>query len=98
VINQPAAFPWTWPWVSGGCREDGLWKSLARNRPGKTTVALHVIAEAQKRVACYCAFVDAGTPSIPTYAANLGANIDELLVSQPDTGEQALGDRRGAGA
>lgn len=56
---------------------------------GKTTVALHVIAEAQKRGG-YCAFVDAEHALDPTYAANLGANIDELLVSQPDTGEQAL--------
>ncbi len=56
---------------------------------GKTTVALHVIAEAQKRGG-YCAFIDAEHALDPTYAARLGVNIDELLVSQPDTGEQAL--------
>ena len=56
---------------------------------GKTTVALHVIAEAQKRGG-YCAFIDAEHALDPTYAANLGVNIDDLLVSQPDTGEQAL--------
>ena len=56
---------------------------------GKTTVALHVIAEAQKRGG-YCAFIDAEHALDPAYAANLGVNIDDLLVSQPDTGEQAL--------
>jgi recombination protein RecA len=56
---------------------------------GKTTVALHVIAEAQKRGG-YAAFIDAEHALDPHYAAKLGVNIDELLVSQPDTGEQAL--------
>ena len=56
---------------------------------GKTTVALHVIAEAQKRGGV-AAFIDAEHALDPVYARNLGVNIDELLVSQPDTGEQAL--------
>ncbi len=56
---------------------------------GKTTVALHVIAEAQKRGG-YAAFIDAEHALDPQYATNLGVNLDELLVSQPDTGEQAL--------
>ncbi len=56
---------------------------------GKTTVALHVIAEAQKRGG-YAAFIDAENALDPQYATNLGVNLDELLVSQPDTGEQAL--------
>ncbi len=56
---------------------------------GKTTVGLHVIAEAQKQGG-YCAFIDAEHALDAGYAANLGVNIDELLVSQPDTGEQAL--------
>jgi recombination protein RecA len=56
---------------------------------GKTTVALHVVAEAQKRGG-FAAFIDAEHALDPQYAANLGVNIDELLVSQPDTGEQAL--------
>ncbi len=56
---------------------------------GKTTVALHVIAEAQKRGG-FAAFVDAEHALDPQYATNLGVNLDELLVSQPDTGEQAL--------
>jgi recombination protein RecA len=56
---------------------------------GKTTVALHVIAEAQK-TGGYAAFIDAEHALDPAYARKLGVNIDELLVSQPDTGEQAL--------
>lgn len=56
---------------------------------GKTTVALHIIAEAQKRGG-YAAFIDAEHALDPQYAINLGVNLDELLVSQPDTGEQAL--------
>lgn len=56
---------------------------------GKTTVGLHVIAEAQKRGG-YCAFIDAEHALDAVYASNLGVDIDELLVSQPDTGEQAL--------
>jgi recombination protein RecA len=56
---------------------------------GKTTLTLQVIAEAQK-VGKTCAFVDAEHALDPIYAEKLGVNIDELLVSQPDTGEQAL--------
>ncbi len=56
---------------------------------GKTTVALHVIAEAQ-REGGYAAFIDAEHALDPTYAEKLGVNLEELLVSQPDTGEQAL--------
>jgi recombination protein RecA len=56
---------------------------------GKTTLALHVIAEAQKEGG-YAAFVDAEHAFDPRYAKNLGINTDELLVSQPDSGEQAL--------
>jgi recombination protein RecA len=56
---------------------------------GKTTLALHIIAEAQ-RVGGSCAFVDAEHALDPAYARSLGANIDDLLISQPDTGEQAL--------
>jgi len=56
---------------------------------GKTTVALHVIAEAQKQGGV-AAFVDAEHALDPIYASRIGVNIDELLISQPDTGEQAL--------
>ncbi|MHB8171630.1 MAG: recombinase RecA [Thermincolia bacterium] len=56
---------------------------------GKTTVALHIIAEAQKNGGI-AAFIDAEHALDPIYARNLGVDIDNLLVSQPDTGEQAL--------
>ena len=56
---------------------------------GKTTVALHVVAEAQKAGGT-CAFVDAEHALDPTYAGKLGVNVDEMLISQPDAGEQAL--------
>jgi recombination protein RecA len=56
---------------------------------GKTTLALHVIAEAQ-RAGGTCAFVDAEHALDPKYAETLGVNIEDLLISQPDTGEQAL--------
>ncbi|GJL98975.1 MAG: protein RecA [Methyloligella sp.] len=56
---------------------------------GKTTLALHVVAEAQKKGGV-CAFVDAEHAVDPVYAKKLGVNIDDLLISQPDTGEQAL--------
>ncbi len=56
---------------------------------GKTTLALHVIAEAQKAGGT-CSFVDAEHALDPGYAKKLGVNIDELLIAQPDTGEQAL--------
>ncbi|HSK39066.1 MAG TPA: recombinase RecA [Arenibaculum sp.] len=56
---------------------------------GKTTLALHAIAEAQKQGGT-CAFVDAEHALDPSYARKLGVNIDEMLISQPDAGEQAL--------
>ena len=56
---------------------------------GKTTLTLHAIAEAQKKGG-QAAFIDAEHALDPVYARNLGVNVDELLVSQPDTGEQAL--------
>ena len=56
---------------------------------GKTTLALHAIAEAQKRGGT-CAFLDAEHALDPTYARKLGVDVDNLLISQPDAGEQAL--------
>ena len=56
---------------------------------GKTTLALHCIAEAQKRGGT-CAFIDAEHALDPTYARKLGVDVDNLLISQPDAGEQAL--------
>lgn len=56
---------------------------------GKTTLALHAIAEVQKKGG-RCAFIDAENAIDPIYARNLGVNIDELILSQPDSGEQGL--------
>ena len=56
---------------------------------GKTTVALHVVAEAQK-LGGTAAFIDAEHALDPVYASSIGVNMDEVYISQPDTGEQAL--------
>ena len=56
---------------------------------GKTTLALHIVAEAQK-AGGYAAYIDAEHAVDPEYSKNLGVNTEELLISQPDTGEQAL--------
>src|SRR2546425_4972994 len=56
---------------------------------GKTTLALHCLAEAQKKGGT-CAFIDAEHALDPIYARKLGVNVDDLLISQPDAGEQAL--------
>jgi len=56
---------------------------------GKTTLAMHVVAEAQ-RMGGICAFIDAEHAVDPVYARQIGVDVDELLISQPDTGEQAL--------
>ncbi len=56
---------------------------------GKTTITLHAIAQAQK-MGGVCAFIDAEHALDPSYAANIGINVDDLIVSQPDYGEQAL--------
>ena len=64
-------------------------KSSAQNPPGKTTLCLHIIAEAQKKGGV-AAFVDADHALDPSWAKRLGVSLKDLLVSQPDTGEQAL--------
>lgn len=56
---------------------------------GKSTLAMHVVAEAQRNGGT-CAYIDAEHAMDPVYAANIGVDVDELLISQPDTGEQAL--------
>ncbi len=73
----------------GGLPRGRIIEIFGPESSGKTTVALHVIAEAQKNGG-FAAFIDAEHALDPLYAKRLGVNIDELLVSQPDTGEQAL--------
>src|SRR3984893_4238911 len=73
----------------GGLPPGRIVEIIGPESSGKTTLVYHVIAEAQRRGGI-CAFIDAEHAMDPTYAKNIGVNIDELLVSQPDTGEQAL--------
>ena len=73
----------------GGLPQGRIIEVYGPESSGKTTLALHVIAEAQKKGGI-CAFVDAEHALDPTYAKKLGVDLDELLISQPDAGEQAL--------
>lgn len=73
----------------GGYPRGRIIEMFGPESSGKTTLALHAVAEAQK-LGGIAAFVDAEHALDPQYAKNLGVNIDELWVSQPDTGEQAL--------
>ena len=73
----------------GGVPKGRITEIFGPESSGKTTLALHIVAEAQKAGGS-CAFVDAEHALDPTYAQKLGVDIDSMLVSQPDTGEQAL--------
>ena len=73
----------------GGLPKGRIIEIYGPESSGKTTLALHVVAEEQKKEGI-CAFVDAEHALDPGYAKKLGVNLDELLISQPDTGEQAL--------
>lgn len=73
----------------GGLPRGRIVEIFGPESSGKTTLALHVTAEAQKRGGI-CAYIDAEHAMDPDYAKRLGVKIDELLISQPDTGEQAL--------
>jgi recombination protein RecA len=73
----------------GGMPRGRIIEIFGPESSGKTTLTLHVIAEAQK-LGGICAFIDAEHALDPEYARNIGVKLDELLISQPDTGEQAL--------
>ncbi|GGA47858.1 recombinase RecA [Pelagibacterium lentulum] len=73
----------------GGLPRGRIVEIFGPESSGKTTLALHVISEAQKNGGI-CAFIDAEHALDPIYARKLGVNVDELLISQPDAGEQAL--------
>ena len=73
----------------GGLPKGRIIEIFGPESSGKTTLTLHVVAEEQKKGGV-CAFVDAEHALDPQYARKLGVNLDELLISQPDTGEQAL--------
>jgi len=73
----------------GGLPRGRIIEIFGPESSGKTTFTLHVIAEAQK-AGGVCAFIDAEHALDPVYAQNLGVDVDSLLISQPDSGEQAL--------
>jgi recombination protein RecA len=73
----------------GGVPRGRIIEIFGPESSGKTTLSLHIVAEAQKKGGV-CAFVDAEHALDPEYAKRLGVKVDDLLVSQPDTGEQAL--------
>ena len=73
----------------GGIPRGRVMEIFGPESSGKTTIALHMLAEAQKKGGV-AAFIDAEHALDPTYAKNLGVDVDNLLISQPDTGEQAL--------
>lgn len=78
-----------WALGIGGVPRGRIIEIFGPESSGKTTLSLHVIAEAQKKGGV-CAFIDAEHALDPEYAKRLGVKIDDLIVSQPDTGEQAL--------
>ncbi|HWI06063.1 MAG TPA: DNA recombination/repair protein RecA, partial [Solirubrobacteraceae bacterium] len=73
----------------GGMPRGRIVEVFGPESSGKTTLVYHVLAEAQK-LGGICAFIDAEHAMDPGYAKNIGVDVDELLVSQPDHGEQAL--------
>jgi recombination protein RecA len=78
-----------WALGIGGLPQGRIVEIFGPESSGKTTLALHVVAEAQKRGGI-CAYIDAEHAMDPDYAKRLGVKVDDLLISQPDTGEQAL--------
>ena len=78
-----------WALGIGGYPRGRIIEIFGPESSGKTTLSLHAVAEAQKKGGI-CAFIDAEHALDPEYAARIGVKLDELLVSQPDTGEQAL--------
>ncbi len=79
----------TWPWYRWTLPKGRIIEIFGLDSSGKTTLSLHIIAEAQKRGST-CAFIDAEHALDPSYVKRLGVNTDDLIISQPDTGEQAL--------
>ena len=80
----------------GGVPKGRIIEIYGPESSGKTTVALHMVAEVQKRGGI-AGFIDAEHALDPVYAKNIGVDIDNLYISQPDNGEQASGDHRDYG-
>lgn len=93
VKNIPAistgSFGLDWALGVGGIPQGRVVEIFGPESSGKTTLSLHIVREAQKKGGM-CAFIDAEHALDPEYAKKIGVNINELLISQPDTGEQAL--------
>ncbi len=87
--SPPAPSHSTLPWASADCPRGRIIEIYGPESSGKTTLTLHAIANVQKQGGI-AAFIDAEHALDPDYAQKLGVDIDQLLVSQPDTGEQAL--------
>ena len=87
--SRPARWRSTSRWASAACPAAASSRSSGRSPPARRRWCYHVIAEAQK-LGGVCAFIDAEHAMDPLYAQRIGVDIDELLVSQPDYGEQAL--------
>jgi len=73
----------------GGLPRGRIVELFGPESSGKSTLAMHVVAEAQRNGGV-CAYIDAEHAMDPVYARAIGVNVDDLLISQPDTGEQAL--------
>ena len=87
--SPPAPSRSTWPWASGACPGAGSWRSSGRSPRGSRPWPCTCVAEAQRNGGI-CAYIDAEHAMDPVYARAIGVNVDDLLISQPDTGEQAL--------
>ena len=88
-VIPTGALPLDWALGIGGLPRGRIIEIYGPEASGKTTLALQVVAEAQAMNGI-CAYIDAEHAMDPVYAAKIGVDIDELLISQPDTGEQAL--------
>ena len=86
---RPAACRSTWPWAARACRKGRIIEIFGPESSGKTTLALHVVAQAQK-AGGIAAFIDAEHALDPSWAKKLGVDLETLLVSQPGSGEEAM--------
>ena len=93
----PALWRWTWRWGSAACPRAVLLRFTVRNPRAKPRWHC-ILWRRPRKQGGEAAFVDAEHALDPTYARALGVNIDDMLISQPDTGEQALEITRGTGA
>jgi len=86
-VISTGALTWTWHWWS--LPRGRVIECFGPEGSGKSTLAMHVVAESQK-LGGTCAYVDVENALDPSYAGTIGVNVDDLWVSQPDSGEQAL--------